>query len=86
MSPHIRTVTTASGVTAVQIVHSNKRGSRNIGHIGSAHTDAELAALKAEAAQRLQGDELADDVSGGSVDMVPVHSAGFSVSFVPTKN
>lgn len=35
MSPHIRTVTTASGATAVQIVYSNKRGSRNIDHIGS---------------------------------------------------
>ncbi|WP_312898982.1 IS1634 family transposase [Corynebacterium variabile] len=59
MSPHIRTVTTASGATAVQIVHSNRRGSRSIDHIGSAHTDAELAALKAEAARRLQGDQLA---------------------------
>jgi Transposase DDE domain len=36
--PYIRTVKTASGATAVQIVHSNRRGSREIEHIGSAHT------------------------------------------------
>lgn len=58
MQPKIRTVTTASGATAVQVVYSHKRGSRNIDHIGSAHTDAELAALKAEAARRIQGDQL----------------------------
>ena len=48
----VRTVKTKSGATAVQIVHSNRRGSRQIEHIGSAHTDAELAALKAAAADR----------------------------------
>jgi hypothetical protein len=35
---YIRTVKTASRATAVQIVHSNRRGSREIEHIGSAHT------------------------------------------------
>src|SRR6476469_4258911 len=42
-----------SGPTAVQIVHASRRGSRDIEHVGSAHDDAELAALKAAAAQRL---------------------------------
>ena len=37
----------------MQIVHSSRRGSRDIEHIGSAHDDAELAALKAAGAQRL---------------------------------
>jgi hypothetical protein len=46
-------VKTASGATAVQIVHSQHRGSRDIEHIGSAHTDAELELLKAVARQRL---------------------------------
>lgn len=32
-----RTVKTALGATAVQIVHSNRGGSRQIEHIGSAH-------------------------------------------------
>jgi hypothetical protein len=44
---------TASGATAVQIVHSAHRGSRDIEHVGSAHDDAELELLKAAARQRL---------------------------------
>jgi hypothetical protein len=50
---YVRTVKTSSGATAVQIVWSSRRGSRNIEHLGSAHDDAGLAALKAAAAQRL---------------------------------
>jgi len=49
----IRTVKTASGATAVQIVWSWRRGSRSIEHIGSAHGEVELAALKTAAAARL---------------------------------
>ena len=44
---------TASGATAVQIVYSWHRGSREIEHIGSAHDDVELELLKAAARQRL---------------------------------
>jgi hypothetical protein len=50
---YVRTVKTASGATAVQIVHSSRRGSRDIEHIGSAHDEAQLAALRAVARQRL---------------------------------
>ena len=53
MSPYVRTVKTASGARAVQIVYSSHRGSRQIEHVGSAHDDAELEALKASARQRL---------------------------------
>jgi hypothetical protein len=49
----LRTVKTASGATAVQIVWSNRRGSRNIKHLGSAHDDVGVAALKAAGAQRI---------------------------------
>jgi hypothetical protein len=49
----VRTVKTASGARAVQIVYSSHRGSRKIEHIGSAHDDAELEVLKAAARQRL---------------------------------
>jgi hypothetical protein len=49
---YVRTVKTASGATAVQIVHSSKRGSRDIEHLGSAHDAEELEALKAAARQR----------------------------------
>jgi len=50
---YVRTVKTASGATAVQIVYSSRRGSRDIEHIGSAHDDAELELLKAAAWQRM---------------------------------
>src|SRR5215469_5632746 len=53
VSPYLRTVKTSSGATAVQIVHSSHRGSRDIEHIGSAHTPAEVELLKAAARQRL---------------------------------
>ena len=51
--PYVRTVKTASGATAVQIVWSSRRGSRDIEHLGSAHDDAQLELLKAAARQRL---------------------------------
>ena len=38
----MRTVKTASGATAVQIVHSSRRGSRDIEHIGSARDDVQV--------------------------------------------
>jgi hypothetical protein len=50
---YVRTVNTASGAIAVQIVWSTRRGSRRIEHLGSAHDDAEVEALKAAARQRL---------------------------------
>src|SRR6516164_8722434 len=49
----MRTVKTASGATAVQIVYSSHRGSRDIEHLGSAHDGAGLELLKAAARQRL---------------------------------
>jgi hypothetical protein len=53
MSPYLRTVKTSSGATAVQIVHSSRRESRDIEHLGPAHDDAALELLKAVARQRL---------------------------------
>src|SRR5438034_6510614 len=49
----MRTVKTASGARAVQIVHSSRHGSRDIEHLGSAHDDVELELLKTVARQRL---------------------------------
>ena len=49
----MRTVKTSSGATAVQVVWSWRKGSRSIEHLGSAHDEVELAALKAAAAERL---------------------------------
>jgi hypothetical protein len=50
---YVRTEKTASGATAVQIVYYSRRGSRSIEHLGSAHDDQEMEALKAAARQRL---------------------------------
>ena len=64
---YVRTVKTASGATAVQIVHSTRRGSRDIEHVGSAHDDAELEALKAAAGQRLAAGQTELDLGLGVV-------------------
>jgi hypothetical protein len=52
---YVRTVRTASGATAVQIVHGSRRGARDIEHLGSAHDAQAIEALKAVARQRLSG-------------------------------
>jgi hypothetical protein len=68
--PYVRTVRTSSGATAVQIVWSFHRGSRDIEHIGSAHDDAEVELLSAAARQRIaagQGElDLGLEVSGSA--------------------
>jgi len=50
--PYVRTVKTSSGATAVQIVYSSHRGSRQIEHLGSAHDGAGVELLKAMACKR----------------------------------
>jgi Transposase DDE domain len=56
--PYVRAVKTTSGATAVQVVWSSRRGSREIEHLGSAHDEAELAALKTAAQQRMAAGQL----------------------------
>jgi hypothetical protein len=63
--PYVRTVKTSSGATAVQIVYSCHRGSRQIEHFGSAHDDAELELLKAVARQRLAAGQGVLDLGPG---------------------
>jgi hypothetical protein len=72
VSPYVRTVKTASGATAVQIVHSSRRGARDIEHVGSAHDGAEVELLKAAARQRLTaGQDELDLGVAGSADQTP---------------
>ena len=78
--PYVRTVRTASGATAVQIVYSYHRGSRQIEHIGSVHDDAELELLKAVARQRLAAGQGVLDLgpdfgSGGGGGPLPITSS-----------
>ena len=44
---YVRTVKTASGATAVQVVWSSSKGSRRIEHLGSARTEGQVETLKA---------------------------------------
>ena len=61
VSPYIRTVKTASGAMAVQVVFSERKGAKRMKHIGSAHSESELALLRAEAQRIVDGDQLALD-------------------------
>ena len=78
---YVRTVRTASGATAVQIVYSSRRGSRDIEHIGSAHDEVELEVLKAAARQRMAAGQtqldlgLDDAASGGGGVPLPITSS-----------
>ena len=79
---YVRTVRTASGATAVQIVYSMRRGARRIEHLGSGHDEAEVEALKAAARQRLaQGQAVLvldldpDTGSGGAVGSARIVSS-----------
>ncbi len=58
--PYVRTARTASGATAVQVMYSSQRGSREIGHLGSTHDEAEPEALKAAAQQRAAAQSVLD--------------------------
>lgn len=69
---YVREVKTASGATAVQIVHSSRRGSRTIEHLGSAHDERELEALKVAAAQRLAAGQDELDLGLASGDQGPL--------------
>ena len=53
VSPWVRKVRTASGATAVQIAESVHGRRRIVEHIGSAHTEGELAALTAVARDKI---------------------------------
>ena len=53
MSPFLRKVRTASGAVAVQIVEKKHGQRRIVEHLGSAHSQAELAALVEIGTQKL---------------------------------
>lgn len=65
MSPYVRTVKTASGATAVQVVWSNRRGKKDMDHIGSAHTPEDLEVLKTIAQQRMTAGQDELDLGDG---------------------
>ena len=62
VSPFLRKVKTASGAMAVQIAVKAGRRDKVIEHLGSAHTQAELAALMEIGRRRIAPDQLALDL------------------------
>jgi len=64
MGVFVRRVKTASGATAVQIVHKRGRRVLSIEHIGSAHTKDELAVLLQVAGERRHTGQLTLDFGG----------------------
>ena len=72
---YIREVRTASKAIAVQIVHSSRRGSREIEHIGSGHTPEDVELLRAVARQRLHaGQDSLDFGDGRPAAALPILS------------
>ena len=58
---YVRTAKTSSGAMPMQIVVA-PAGARKIEHLGSAHDDADVAALKGAAAQRLAAGQVQLDL------------------------
>jgi hypothetical protein len=69
VSRFVRRVRTASGAVAVQVVTRRGRQVERIEHVGSAHTDAELALLLAVAGERLFPGQ--DVLDLGDLPLVP---------------
>ena len=63
VSPFLREVKTVSGAMAVQIAVKEGRRDKVIEHLGSAHTEAELAALMEIGRHRIAPDQLALDLT-----------------------
>jgi hypothetical protein len=63
----VRKVRTASGATAVQIAERHGGRDRVLEHLGSAHTEAELAALVAAARRKVYPGQGELDLSAGTV-------------------
>src|SRR5690349_22026386 len=76
MGSFVRRVRTASGATAVQIVHKRGRSVLGIDHIGSAHDEGQLAMLLETAQARLNAGQdmlpIGDAATGGRPVGAPV--------------
>lgn len=68
MAAYIRKVRTASGATAVQIAAKDGGRHKILEHLGSAHTDSELAALLQSAREKLQAGQQELDLDLGGDD------------------
>ena len=82
---YMRTVKTTSGATAVQVVWSSRRGSREIEHLGSAHDEAEVEALKAAVQQQVAAGqlELDLDLANAGGGPLPITSSRMGTCWTP---
>ncbi|WVN79224.1 IS1634 family transposase (plasmid) [Rhodococcus sp. M8-35] len=71
MAAYIRKVRTASGATAVQIAAKHDRRDKVLEHLGSAHTDSELAALLETAREKLLAGQQELDLDLGTTSSGP---------------
>jgi len=78
VSPWVRTVRTASGATAVQVVWSKRGGVLDLEHVGSAHDDVELTMLRHAAAARIHAGQEPFDLSGQG-QVPPVGAGSFPI-------
>jgi hypothetical protein len=82
---YVRTVKTASGARAVQIVHSSRRGARDIERLGSAHDDEQLEVLKAAARQRIADGQAELDLGLEVAAAVRSSASGGALEIVSTR-
>lgn len=75
----MRTVETAPGATAAQVVYSEKRGAKKLEHVGSARDEEQLALLRAKAQQIIEGEHQPLDLE---LDLAPV-GTGSKMAPVP---
>lgn len=80
----MRKVKTASGATAVQIMHKRGRRVLGIDHIGSARTDAELALLEAVAHERLHAGQEQLPLESGGTPSAPTAATGMQATVAGT--
>lgn len=71
----VRKVKTASGATAVQIAHTKRGVQRIIEHLGSAHSDAELAVLVQVAREKIAAGQQSFDLDALMPAAAPVTAA-----------
>ncbi|MEU7632471.1 hypothetical protein AB0C34_21160 [Nocardia sp. NPDC049220] len=66
MAAYIRKVRTASGATAVQIAAKQRRRNKVLEHLGSAHTDGDLAAPLEASREKLHAGQQQLDLGIGT--------------------
>ncbi len=82
MGLFVRKVKTRSGATAVQIAHTRRRVQTILEHIGSAHDDAQLAALVAVAKSKIHDGQQAFDLDA----LTPTTPTGVAPTVVGSRS